>query len=200
MSRRSSSSPPPSYSPSRRASRRASPPHARDYGGDGRISAAAPLVVAVLAAALAIAALSLTPKAPAAGPEAATASTTAPAANALATGPKLRLEKPLLPEMRPDEYRALRLVIVNDGAQADTLLGARAPLFKEVALFDRRGGPSGGLRIPAGSERALGPEGDGVLVIGAPKALWTETAPAQVILEFEKSGPVALDLRAGPRP
>lgn len=185
---------------SNRAAGRSSSSPAREGDGAGRISGAAPLVVALLAALLAIAALSLTPEAPAAGPDALSVSAAAPERDALAAGPMIRLEKPLLAEMRPGEYRALRLIIVNDGAQADTLLGARAPLFREIALFDRRGEPSDGLRIPAGSERALGPEGDGVLVVGAPRALWTETAPAQLILEFEQSGPVSIDLRAGPRP
>lgn len=122
------------------------------------------------------------------------------APDAFAAGPQILLLKPQLAEMRPDERRALKLLIQNDGGEPDRLLSVSSPDFAQAVLADPQGALLEGLSIPAGEARTLAPEGDALVMLGAPPRDWVEGATAMLDFTFERAGVIRLPLRAGPRP
>lgn len=114
--------------------------------------------------------------------------------------PNLALLRPKLAEMRPDENRTLWLIIENTGKREDRLVSVSSPQFSRAKLVTPHSDADDGLRIPAGEARTLGPRGDAVVLLGAPAAPWLEGQSATLELAFERSGPITLALRAGPRP
>lgn len=99
------------------------------------------------------------------------------------------------------------MAIVNDGSQADRLLGARSPAFEAAELHEsyEEGGvskmrPVEALDIPAGDTALLEPGGLHLMLLGGAQALKAgEEFP--LILMFERAGeievPVMVDDIAG---
>ena len=90
------------------------------------------------------------------------------------------------------------LAIVNDGADADRLLGARAPGFRAAELHEsyEEGGVSKmrrveALHIPAGETALLEPGGLHLMLLGGEQAL-KAGAEFPLVLMFERAGEVEL--------
>ncbi|MEL6914258.1 MAG: copper chaperone PCu(A)C [Pseudomonadota bacterium] len=89
------------------------------------------------------------------------------------------------------------LILVNDGAAADTLLGAQGA--GAAFLADADGLPIAALALPAGGAVELLPGGPHVR-FAAPGAAWTEESEVAVTLLFEAAGEVPVVFYVEPAP
>mgnify|MGYP002377832521 CR=1 FL=1 len=94
---------------------------------------------------------------------------------------------------------AVHLVVTNNGATDDTLIGARSPVAAAVEIHNHEAGEDGVMRmrkidrveVPAGGSVEFAPGGLHVMLIGLTAPLTLEEIFA-VTLVFEKAGEVTI--------
>lgn len=112
------------------------------------------------------------------------------------------------PTIGEGRITAAYLKIQNVGDDADVLRGARSPNAAQVEIHETEMTDTGvmkmrplrdGLTIPAGDTVTLKPGGIHIMVMGLDAAL-AKGATLPLTLEFEKAGPIEIDVPAGSGP